>query len=166
MVVTGSGAPTLGVAPADGSPFELGGCWEASWSPDSSRIACTWSEDLVIYDVAARTRVTMGRAGAIAWISADEVAIGTPQGEISVLRLSTGERRLLVSALAGAVDFGCPMPAFCGSSSILSPDSQWIAFTVSEGESRDIYLASLRGETIRVTTDGSSERPAWQPRGG
>jgi TolB protein len=82
-------------------------------------------------------------------------------GQIWVLNLNTGRWLEITDVPDGAYD-----PAW-------SPDGNWIAFTMRQGNSHNIYVAPTDAEQwegthpvpIQITTDGASRSPAWSPGG-
>jgi hypothetical protein len=152
----GSGVPVVSVIRPDGSQLrDLGEGYSAAWSPDSSQIAFMVNGALQAYDVADGTVSTLHEripGGALIWVADDLIVIGSEAG-LYVVDLRTDELTELAADLSL-----WPVPP------VLSPDGQWLAFTASEGDSTDVYLASLAGGgVIRLTTNGVSSSPAWQP---
>jgi len=165
-------APDATIVRPDGSGArQLGDCWNATWSPNSLRLACTWWDEvhgqLRAVDVADGSVATLFEAdGAIsdpAWVSADQLAITMtrsgsspsalpPENDVYLLDLGTGATRQLTSGLSIAGPIA------------VSPDGAWLAFTAAAGDATDIYLVSLTGETRRLTTSGTASRPRWQPQ--
>ena len=89
--------------------------------------------------------VAWGRVGFLA--ERDE----SSTGDLFVIELSTGALRSLTSGLAVTPDLS------------VSPDGEWLAFTVTADDRSDIYVASRQGGWFAATTNGRATRPAWRP---
>jgi len=165
-------APDATIVRPDGSGArQLGDCWNATWSPDSLRLACTWWDEvhgtLRAIDIGDGSVATLLEADVMvsdpAWVSADQLAITMtrsgsspsalpPANDVYLLDLGTGATRQITSGLS------------IGGRIAVSPDGSWLAFTVADGDATDIYFVSMAGETRRLTTTGSASRPRWQPQ--
>lgn len=83
------------------------------------------------------------------------------KGQIWSLDTETGRWIELTDSKDGAYD-----PAW-------SPDGEWMAFTMRDGTSNNIYVVPTNAEKwtedyptpIQLTTDGASRAPAWSPDG-
>jgi TolB protein len=86
---------------------------------------------------------------------------GKGTGQIWVLDTSSGKWTELTDSKDGAYD-----PAW-------SPDGEWLAFTMRDGTSNNIYVVPTDAEKwtddyptpIQLTTDGASRAPAWSSDG-
>lgn len=82
-------------------------------------------------------------------------------GQIWVLDTTSGKWNELTDSTDGAYD-----PAW-------SPDGEWLAFTMRNGTSNNIFVVPTDAEKwtddyptpIQLTTDGASRAPAWSPDG-
>jgi TolB protein len=83
------------------------------------------------------------------------------KGQIWIRNLQLGRWIALTNSADGAYD-----PAW-------SPDGEWIAFTMRQGSSHNIYVVPTDAQTwegdyptpVQVTTDGASRLPVWSPDG-
>jgi TolB protein len=81
------------------------------------------------------------------------------KGQIWSYNLETGRWVELTDSDDGAYD-----PAW-------SPDGAWVAFTMREGSSHNLYIVPTDAELwegthptpVQVTTDGNSRTPTWSP---
>ena len=164
-------APDATVIRPDGTgPRALGNCWNATWAPDSARITCTrWDEPrgtVSTVDIATGATTVLFEASAAigdpTWVSDDFLALTMtrlyasptalpPENDLLLLDVRAGVARRLTTGLSitGPVD--------------VSPDGGWLAFTVVDGEARNVYLVSVAGEVRQVTGNGSAGQPQWQP---
>lgn len=162
-LVDGAGGPTvtLTVVRADGTESRqlrsVGG--NAEWSPDSARIATTWTEDTTTeiraVDLRVGTEETLltvdGAVGALAWIEPDTICYALETSGVWAADLVTGEVRQLTSE------------PWWGRDLVPSPDGAWLAFQVAAGEGYDIGLVSLGGDFVRLTDSSAALEPAWRP---
>ncbi len=176
MLIRGSGVPEITVVRADGSEAHAFGTgWNATWSPDSSRILSTWTTgdrtEARAVDISTGTLDTLfaigGAVDGMAWLADDRIVIvkggqvesdATSSG-LFLADLDSGQVEPLVT---GIRPWGRGMLA-------VSPDETWVAFvgaTVEEwdGETSDLYVASLDGSVVRLTVSGTARQPAWEPR--
>jgi dipeptidyl aminopeptidase/acylaminoacyl peptidase len=176
MLGASGAAPDAAVIRPDGTGERpLGDCWNAAWSPDSRRLACTgWDEvhgTVKAIDVATGSVTTLFTTdtaiGDPAWVSPSVLAItitrpgsdpsaASAQNDLHLLDLGTGTTRKLTSGLSimGPID--------------VSSDGAWLAFAVPAGAgtdvaANDVYIASTSGEVRRLTTGGTSSRPTGRP---
>lgn len=179
MLIGGMAVPEVTVVSADGSgAHAFGTGWNAIWSPDSSRIASTWTTgdrtEIRAVAISTGTVETLleidGAVDAMAWLADDRIVIAkddqleadaTSSG-LFLADLSSGQVQPMVSGLRL---WGSGITGHLAA----SPDEAWVAFvgaTVEDwdGESSDLYVASLDGEFLRLTVSGAARRPVWQPR--
>ena len=157
--------PVIHVVHPDGSGARsLGEGWNATWSPDGTRIAATWwdgarsSVTAIDIKTGARERLFETNAPIIAlrWLPGDGLAFvaereASSTGDLRVVDLSSGVVRSITSGLAVTPDL------------TVSPDGQWLAFTVTGDGTSDIYIASRQGGWAPLTTSGDATRPTWSP---
>lgn len=82
-------------------------------------------------------------------------------GQIWILNLEAGKWTAVTESKDGAYD-----PAW-------SPDGQWIAFTMRDGASHDIYIVpsdpskweGVTATPVKITSDGAARLPTWSPDG-
>ena len=158
----GGGTPIVSIVHPDGSGArDLFEGFGATWSPDSTRIAFTWQDGatgfLRAYDVADGSVETLlelekSAVSSPIWIS-EYVAVISIDGNLQLLDLIHRYIYQLTDFLR------------VGQAPVVSPDGQWLAFTVYDGDSPDIYLAPIThtGGAIRLTTGGVSDDPSWAP---
>jgi Tol biopolymer transport system component len=167
-VVTGEGdpeRPIIHVVRPDGSSArDLGEGWNATWAPDGSRIAATWWDGTrtttSAIDVMTGARQPLFEIDApilaLRWLPGDGLVFlaerdESSTGDLFVIELSTGALRSLTSGLAVTPDLS------------VSPDGEWLAFTVTADDVSDLYVASRQGGWFAATTNGRATRPAWRP---
>ena len=157
--------PVIHVVRPDGSDARsLGIGWNATWSPDGDRVAATWWDGArstvtaIDVETAAREPLFETDAPIIAlrWLPGEGLAFvaereASSTGDLFVVELPSGIVRSLTSGLAVTPDL------------TVSPDGQWLAFTVTSDGKSDIYLASRQGGWAPVTTSADATRPAWGP---
>ena len=153
------------VRPDGSEAHEVGPAWNATWSPDGTRVATTWCDvngcRVTATDVEGGDVETLFTTDApirgLAWLPDDGLALvigsGTPElaGDLYVVELADGTVRSLTSGLAIAPDLA------------VSPDGEWIAFSAVVDGRSDIYLASRGGGWAPVTTSGDATAPTWGP---
>lgn len=175
LLVGASGAaPDVTVVRPDGSGArQLGDCWNAAWSPDGRRLACTrWDEPkgtLFTIDVATGTTSALLEAEVAisdpTWVSAEpeQLAItmarsGTdpsalaPENDLYLFRPGAGEPARLTTGLSVEGPIG------------VSPEGAWLAFTAVDGDTRNVHVVSTAGDEHQVTGNGTTGSPRWQPR--
>ncbi len=166
LVDSPGSAPQLTVVRADGTESrEFGSGWNAEWSPDSTRIATTWTDGATtevravdLRDGTVETLLTVdGGAGALAWIAPDSLAYAVESAAggaagVWLADLTTGEVRQLTEATWRR-----------GGDLVPSPDGEWLAFGLADGEAYDIAVVSLDGQLVRLTHSGAAWMPSWRP---
>jgi Tol biopolymer transport system component len=160
--------PVIHVVHPDGSGARmLGEGWNATWSPDGARIAATWWDGtlstVTAIDIHSGVRVPLFATDApilaLRWLPDDGFAFvaergASSTGDLRIVELSTGTEHSLTSDVAVTPDLS------------VSPDGQWLAFTVEGEEGSDIYFAARQGGWARVTSGAHATRPAWRPTSG
>jgi Tol biopolymer transport system component len=156
--------PVVHIVRPDGSDIrDLGVGWNATWSPDGRRIAVTWWDGtrsrVSATDIQSDAQETLFETDrpiiALRWLPGDGLAFvaerdASSTGDLSVIELTTGVMHVLTTDLAVTPDL------------TVSPDGQWLAFTVAADEASDIYVASRQGGWAPVTASGQATRPVWQ----
>ena len=168
---SGATADATIVRPDGTGARKLGDCWEAAWSPDGISLACTgWNEVerrgvlrvISIEDTSLYLFEEDATLSRPTWVSADKIAftmsaVGSPPGaaeqylHLLVLR-ADGPRRLMQPPVTGPIS--------------VASDGTSLATSGGTGETSDVYVVSPSGEALRLTTDGVSSAPRWQPRPG
>ncbi len=165
-----SATPDATIVRPDGTGArKLGDCGEAAWSPDATRLACTGRNEvegrgvLRVIGIADTSLYLFEEEAEISrptWVAADTLAFtmsvaGSPPGateqylQLLVLR-ADGPHRLMEPPVSGPIS--------------VSSDGTWLATSGGTGETSDVYVVSLSGDALRLTTDGVSSAPRWQPR--
>ncbi len=144
----------------------LGSAWNATWSPDGTRVAATHCDvrscRVTATDVSSGVTETLFETDApirgLLWLPGDGLAMvigsSTPElaGDLYVVELSDGAVRSLTSGLAVAPEL------------TVSPDGTWLAFAATAEGHTDIYLASRAGGWAPVTKSGDATAPSWGPQ--
>jgi len=164
-------APDATIVHPDGTGARgLGTCWNATWSPEGSRLACTrWDEvhgTLYTLDVDSGGATTTLLEADVAigdpvWIRGDLLAITMtragsspgalpPENDLFRFDVASGDLRQLTHGLSivGPID--------------VSGAGAWLAFTVADGDTRNVHIVSEAGETRPVTSNGTTGQPRWQ----
>lgn len=146
---------------------------DPAWSPDSKRLVYVSERDraanIYAYDFATaqETAVTTGAAR-------NTVPTWSPDGKVLAYVRDGGEVRVMTFDPAGKVAtdrvlFQGPLGGFDDTPLTWSPDSRWIAFTVSDRKAFDnVNVVSLDGGAARPVTflaNGNVGKVAWSPDG-
>ena len=156
---------TTVIRPDGSEAHEVGPAWNATWSPDGTRVATTWCDvngcRVTATDVESGEATTLfatdAPIGGLAWLPDDGLALvigsGTPElsGDLYVVDLPDGSVRSLTSGLDVAPDL------------TVSPDGEWIAFSAVVDGRSDIYVASRDGGWAPITTSGDATASTWGP---
>jgi Tol biopolymer transport system component len=140
--------------------------WQPVWSPDGSQIAFASDRagQSTIYRKAVdgatdETLVYRGPHGAF-------VRDWSPDGRAILVDIDTdsGGKSLMLSLADGKTT-----PVLVSNSEVgigaISPDGRWIAHESLENGRREIFVSSLTGEQVRVSTNGGAF-PRWRGDGG
>jgi Tol biopolymer transport system component len=155
----------LFVARADGSHARLlahstatancPGAIDASWAPDSRRVAYAVDGRIAIADVDGRDRHVIGRGDRVSWSPAGTSiafsAVGDGGYGYGPLSVWTNGRKHVLTAAAS--DFRW------------SPHGRWIAYTITNTSRRETVIARPDGSGRRVVADAVLQWAGWSADG-
>lgn len=140
--------------------------WNATWSPDGTKVASTWSDDEVTTVLA--TDVATGAAEELFALDESILSMAWPTDDtVVVVTEDTRDGNLYAIDLRGetATSLTPGLTVLPHQQLAVSPDGQWLAFAASADErGTDIYVASLDGGWLQLTANGHASSPAWRPQ--